>query len=154
MNKIFLTGRLGKDPETHQGQAVNWARFTLAVDRRGKNDERATDWFSCVAFGKTGEVIFKHFGKGSRIAIEGRVQTGTWTDKNGNKRESFDVVVENFEFVDKKNEGGQSEAPQRRASQTGGGQSERRKVDMIPTPWDDIPVGAYEVDGEDDDLPF
>lgn len=106
MNKICLTGRLGKDVEMRYTQNENQTavgRFSLAVARKySKGEEKQTDWFNCVAFGKTAENINKYFKKGSNIGISGRVQTGSYTDKDGKTRYNFDVVVEDFDFIDKK----------------------------------------------------
>ena len=103
MNKVQLVGRLTKDVEVRYSQGDSQmaiARFTVAVDRRGKNNE--ADFISCVAFGKTAEFIEKYFGKGNRIGICGHIQTGSYTDKDGKKVYTTDVVADEAEFVESK----------------------------------------------------
>ncbi len=108
MNKIFLCGRLTKDIDvriTQTGTAVG--SFNLAVDRKPTKDgKRETDFISCRAWGKTAEVMSKYLGKGRKVLLEGRIQTGSYTAKDGSKRYTMDVVVEEFEFVDSKPSGG------------------------------------------------
>ena len=104
MNTVILIGRMTKDPELRYSQAaepVAICRFNLAVDRRGK--DKGADFPSCIAFGKNAENINKFFKKGNKIAIEGRIQTGNYTDKNGNKVYTTDVIVEGWEFVESGN---------------------------------------------------
>lgn len=106
MNKVILMGRLTRDPDVRysQGeQAMAIARFTLAVDRRFKRDnEQQADFISCVAFGKTGEFIERYAHKGTKLVVEGRIQTGSYTNKDGVKVYTTDVVVENCEFAESK----------------------------------------------------
>ena len=118
MNKVILLGNLTRDPEiryTSGDNAMAIARFGIAVQRRvsrnsQNNGGTDVDFINCVAFGRTGENIGKFFTKGRKIAISGRLQTGSWEDSNGQKRTSVDVVVEDFDFCDRKgdNEGGSS----------------------------------------------
>ena len=103
MNKVQLVGRLTKDAEVRYSQGDSQmaiARFTVAVDRRGKNNE--ADFISCVAFGKTAEFIEKYFSKGNRIGICGHIQTGSYTDKDNKKVYTTDVVADEAEFVESK----------------------------------------------------
>lgn len=114
MNKVILMGRLTRDPEVRYSQGQNSmaiARYTLAVDRKFKdaNGNTGADFISCVAFGKAGEFAEKYFKKGTKIAIEGRLQSGSYTDKNGNKVYTTDVVIESQEFAESKNSGGSSQ---------------------------------------------
>lgn len=106
MNKTILMGRLTRDPEVRYTQGDNAsavARFSLAVDRRFKKDgEQTADFINCVAFGKTGEFIEKYGRKGTKFAVEGRIQTGSYTNKDGQKVYTTDVVVEQVEFVESK----------------------------------------------------
>lgn len=103
MNKVILIGRLTKDPEVHTTEKSTVARFTLAVDRRFKQDGgQAADFISCVAFGKTAEFISKYIHKGVKIALEGRIQTGDYTDKDGIKHYTTDVIAEAVEFAESK----------------------------------------------------
>lgn len=108
MNKVILMGRLTRDPEVRYTQGENQmaiARYTLAVDRRfnRSNDENTADFISCVAFGRTGEFAEKYLRKGTKIAVTGRIQTGSYTNKDGVKVYTTDVVVEDHEFVESKN---------------------------------------------------
>ncbi|MDE5699863.1 MAG: single-stranded DNA-binding protein [Lachnospiraceae bacterium] len=110
MNKVILMGRLTRDPEVRYTQGENQmavARYTLAVDRRfnRNNDENTADFISCVAFGKTGEFAEKYLRKGTKIAVTGRIQTGSYTNKDGVKVYTTDVVVEDHEFAESKNSG-------------------------------------------------
>ena len=111
MNKAQLVGRLTKDVEVRYSQGDSQmaiARFTVAVDRRGKNNE--ADFISCVAFGKTAEFVEKYFSKGNRIGICGHIQTGSYTDKDGKKVYTTDVVADEAEFVESKSSAEQTTA--------------------------------------------
>lgn len=109
MNKVILVGRLTRDPETRQAGETTVTRFSLAVDRRFKQDGgQAADFPSCVAFGKTAEFISKYFHKGMKIALEGRIQTGDYTDKDGVKHYTTDVIAEAVEFAESKKAEGAS----------------------------------------------
>lgn len=106
MNKVILMGRLTRDPEVRYTQGDNAsavARFSLAIDRKFKKDgEQTADFISCVAFGKTGEFIEKYGRKGTKFVVEGRIQTGSYTNKDGQKVYTTDVVVEQVEFAESK----------------------------------------------------
>lgn len=103
MNKCILMGRLTKDPDIKATQdQLSIAKFTLAVDRRGK--EKAADFISCVAFGKTAEFIEKYISKGTKIAVEGQIRTGSYNKQSGEKVYTTDVVVEQVEFAQSKAE--------------------------------------------------
>lgn len=110
MNKVILMGRLTRDPEVRysQGeQAMAVARYTLAVDRRGKNQENSADFIQCVAFGKAGEFAERYLHKGTKIVLTGRIQTGSYTNKEGQRVYTTDVIAEDQEFAESKNtEGG------------------------------------------------
>lgn len=114
MNKVILMGRPTRDPEvrysqTQSGEQMAIARYTLAVDRRYKRDgEQTADFISCVAFGKSAEFAEKYLKQGTKIAISGRIQTGSYTNKDGNKVYTTDVVVEEQEFAESKAASGQS----------------------------------------------
>ena len=127
MNKVILRGRLTRDPEVRYSQGDNSmaiARYTLAVDRRfnrNNNDENSADFIGCVAFGKSGEFAEKYFRKGTKVLVTGRIQTGSYTNRDGVKVYTTDVVVEDQEFAESKNSnsgsgssfmGGGSSAPQ------------------------------------------
>lgn len=107
MNKIMLSGRLTRDADIKYSQGENptaVARFTLAVDRKFKRegDEQTADFISCVAFGKTAEVIEKYVTKGTKLIVEGRWQTGSYTNKEGQKVYTNDCMVESIEFAESK----------------------------------------------------
>lgn len=108
MNKVILMGRLTKDPEVRYSQGENAmaiARYTLAVDRRfgrGNGEENSADFIGCVAFGKGGEFAEKYLHKGTKILVTGRIQTGSYTNKDGVKIYTTDVVVEDQEFAESK----------------------------------------------------
>ena len=109
MNKVILMGRLTRDPEVRYTQgdnAMTIARYSLAVDRRFKRDgEPDADFIKCVAFGKSGEFTEKYLKKGTKVTVVGRIQTGSYTNKDGQKVYTTDVVVEEAEFVESKNSG-------------------------------------------------
>lgn len=113
LNKIVLQGRLCKDPElrhTQSGTAVT--SFTLAVERDGKNKEtgeKATDFIDCVAWRNTAEFAANYFSKGRMAVVEGRLQIRDWTDKDGNKRKSAEVLVGSLYFGDSKNSAGKED---------------------------------------------
>lgn len=108
MNKVILMGRLTRDPEvrySHGDNSLAIARYSLAVDRRFKKEgEQNADFINCIAFGKSGEFAEKYFHKGMRVTISGRIQTGSYTNKDGQKVYTTDVVVEEQEFAESKSE--------------------------------------------------
>lgn len=143
MNKVMLMGRLTRDPEVRYSQGetpLAIARFSLAVDRRfsrnNGGDQQSADFINCVAFGKQGEFAEKYLHKGTKIALTGRIQTGSYTNKDGNKVYTTDIVAEEMEFAESK--GSNGDAPNYGAS--------------APSPADDgfmnIPSGI------DDEIPF
>ena len=108
MNKVILMGRLTRDPEVRYSQGENAtavARYTLAVDRRFRrnNDgEQSADFIGCVAFGKSAKFAEKYFRQGIKVVVTGRIQTGSYTNKDGQKVYTTDVVVEDQEFAESK----------------------------------------------------
>lgn len=132
MNKVIIMGRLTKDPQTTQRNETTIARFTLAVDRRTK--DKQTDFPSCVAFNKTAESITKWCKKGTKILIDGRIQTGSYTNKDNVKVYTTDVIVDSWEFAESKKDG-QEAASNGTAMGVNDG-------------WQNIP------DGIDEELPF
>lgn len=146
MNKAMLMGRLTRDPEVRYSQGENStavARFTLAVDRRfrraGENSE--ADFISCVAFGKQAEFIEKYFKQGSKMVACGRIQTGSYTNKDGQKVYTTDVVVEEVEFAESKNSSTQSVS--------------NNYNDFRPEPSAAMGDGFMNIpDGIDEELPF
>ena len=111
MNKVILMGRLTRDPEVRYSQAAEplaIARYTLAVDRRfqrrdNSGNEQTADFISCVAFGRNGEFAEKYLKQGTKIAITGRIQTGSYTNKDGQRVYTTDIVAEDQEFAESKN---------------------------------------------------
>ena len=120
MNKVILMGRLTRDPEVRYSQGENAmavARYTLAVDRRqsrnNQNGEATADFIQCVAFGRSGEFAERYFRKGMKVLVTGRIQTGSYTNKDGQKVYTTDVVTENIEFAESRgNSRQQSNEPQ------------------------------------------
>lgn len=113
LNRIIIMGRLVRDPElrhTQSGTAV--ASMTLAVDRdfKDQSGEKVTDFIDVVSWGNTGEFVPKHFTKGRMAVVAGRLQVRDWTDKEGNKRRTYEVVADNVYFGDSKKDGGNSTA--------------------------------------------
>lgn len=154
MNKVILMGRLTRDPEVRYTQGENQmaiARYTLAVDRRfnRSNDENTADFIPCVAFGKSGEFAEKYLRKGIKIAVTGRIQTGSYTNKDGVKVYTTDVVVEDQEFAESKNnnsEGGYGNNSY--GGGFGGGNSQPAAPMAAGDGFMNIP------DGIDEELPF
>ena len=118
MNKVILMGRLTRDPEVRYSQGsepMAIARYTLAVDRRGRKDsnEQNADFIQCIAFRNNGEFAEKYLHQGTKIVITGRIQTGSYTDKDGRKVYTTEVVVEEQEFAESKSSqnGGKQQPP-------------------------------------------
>ena len=109
LNHIIIMGRLTRDPELRRtGSGVAVTSFTLAVDRdfgKNENGEKETDFIDCVAWRQTGEFVSKYFAKGRMAVVSGRLQIRSWTDKDGNKRRTAEVVADNVYFGDSKREG-------------------------------------------------
>jgi len=106
MNKVFLVGRLTRDPELRYGASNNAVmRTSIAVDRQftNQNGEREADFINIVAFGNRAETMKKYLTKGSQIAVDGRIQTGSYDGADGKKVYTTDVIVENFQFLDTRN---------------------------------------------------
>lgn len=149
MNKVILMGRLTRDPEVRYSAGENSlaiARYTLAVDRRFKRDgEPTADFISCTAFGRPAEFAEKYFRQGIRIVVSGRIQTGSYTNREGQKVYTTDVVVEEQEFAESKaasdNYAASAPAPAPQAS--------------APTPSAASADGFMNIpDGIDEELPF
>lgn len=103
MNKVILMGRLTRDPDVRQAGETKVARYTLAVDRRFKREgEQTADFIGCVCFGKSAEFIEKYCKQGTKLVVEGRIQTGSYTNKDGVKVYTTDVMVEAQEFAESK----------------------------------------------------
>ncbi|WP_455716707.1 single-stranded DNA-binding protein [Anaerosporobacter sp.] len=145
MNKVILMGRLTRDPEVRYSQgegSLAIARYTLAVDRRFKRDgdQQTADFISCVSFGKTAEFAEKYYRQGTKVLVTGRIQTGSYTNKDGQKVYTTEVVVEEQEFAESKAAAGES-----------GGFSQAAR----PEPSQAIGDGFMNIpDGIDEELPF
>jgi single-strand DNA-binding protein len=154
MNQVVLMGRLTRDPEVRYTTGENTlavARYTLAVDRRFKRDgEPTADFINCVSFGRTAEFAEKYFHQGIKIAVTGRIQTGSYVNKDGNKVYTTDIVVENQEFAESKavSDANASSAPSRPASQPSSPQQAAPQPDTSGDGFMNIP------DGIDEELPF
>ena len=149
LNHITVMGRLARDPELrHTQSGTPVASFRLAVDRDFKDKdtgERATDWIDCVAWRSTGEFVSKYFTKGRVAVVEGRLQIRNWTDKDGNKRSSAEIVVSNVYFGDAKKTDGQSS----------GGDAGSKNDNGFDLPPDFQPGGDdFSEMGDEEDLPF
>ena len=120
MNKVILIGRSTKDADVRYSQGdkpMAIARLSLAVDRRFKKDgEPTADFINCIAFGKTAEVIEKYVSKGTKIAVVGHIQTGSYTNKDGQKVYTTDVVIDEMEFCESKSNSQQNDRPQHMTS--------------------------------------
>ena len=145
MNKVMLMGRLTRDPEVRYGgsetnRAV--ARYTLAVDRRGRQEEgqQTADFISCVAFGKSGEWAEKYLHKGTKIIVSGRIQTGSYTDREGRKVYTTDVIVDEHEFAESR-QAQTEDAPAPAPKQAG-------------TPYTPDPVDEWMQVPDEEGLPF
>lgn len=164
MNKVILIGRLTRDPDVRyyngqDGQQQAIARYTLAVDRPGRHQDgqQSADFISCIAFGKRGEFAGQYFRQGMKVAISGRLQTGSYTNQNGQKVYTTDVNIEEQEFAESRQDGQQMEQGQQ--MQQGAGQprmnlartSQQAPQQPQQTPgeaWMNIPYGI------ENDLPF
>lgn len=113
MNKVILLGRLTREPDIRYSTGENpiaIARYTLAVDRKFNREEQSADFINCIAFGKAGEFAEKYFHKGIKIAVTGHIQTGSYTNKDGVKVYTTDVIIEEQEFAESKNSNSNSNA--------------------------------------------
>ena len=155
LNHIVIMGRLTRDPELRRtGSGVAVASFTLAVDRDFSNKEsgeRETDFIDCVAWRSTGEFVSKYFTKGSMAVVSGRLQIRSWTDKDGNKRRTAEVVADNVYFGEsKRRDGGDAPRP---AAPSASAPAHRGSYGG----YDNVPQGGSafsELDDDDGDLPF
>ena len=142
MNKVILMGRLTRDPEVRYGAGENStavARYTIAVDRRFKRDgEHNADFIGCVAFGRNAEFAEKYLRQGTKIVLTGRIQTGSYTNRDGQKVYTTDIVVEEQEFAENKAAGN-------------GGQNNYSKPSAATSDTDGFMTIP---DGIDDELPF
>ena len=143
MNKVILLGNLTRDPEIRYSQGEKQmavARFSIAVNRRFANDgETNADFFNCTAFGKTAEFIEKYFRQGSRMSLVGRIENNNYTNKNGEKVYSVQIMVEEVEFAERKTAQSNNQTQnQNQPAQTNGGDD-----DFMNIP-----------DGIEDGLPF
>lgn len=145
MNKVILLGRLVRAPETRYGGAndsMAVCRYTLAVDKKFKKDGEATaDFINCISFGKIAEFAEKYFTKGLRVAVSGRIQTGSYTNRDGQKVYTTDVVVEEHEIAQSRSEASNQQESNRQPEISPYGEDKDNGLMKIP-------------DGIDDELPF
>ena len=151
MNKVILMGRLTRDPEVRYSAGENAlaiARYTLAVDRRFRRDgEASADFISCVSFGRTAQFAEKYFRQGLKIAVTGRIQTGSYTNREGQKVYTTEVVVEEQEFAESK-----SSSDSYAASHP---QTSAASAPSMPSPSAASADGFMNIpDGIDEELPF
>ena len=149
MNRVVLVGRLTRDPELRTtSSGISQTRFTLAVNRRTSNQDgqREADFISCVAWRGTAEAIAKYLKKGRELAVEGRIQTGSYDAQDGTKRYTTDVVVDNFTFI---GSGANSSANNEEFND--GPSDNIATTDISEDPFKDF---GNEVALSDDDLPF
>ena len=148
MNKVILMGRLTRDPDVRVSNTadrqITVARYTLAVDRRAKRDgnDQTADFISCVAFDRAAEFAEKYLHQGTKVVVSGRIQTGSYTNKDGQKVYTTDVVVEDQEFAESKAAG----------ANNGGFAPSDRPMPAAAAPADgfmNLPMGV-----EDEGLPF
>ena len=150
MNKVILMGRLTRDPEVRYSAGENAlaiARYTLAVDRRFRRDGEANaDFINCVAFGRAGEFAEKYFHQGTKLVVTGRIQTGSYTNKDGQKVYTTDVIVEDQEFAESKSASAGSDNGGYRPAMS---QSRPEPASAVASGFMNIPDGV-----EDEGLPF
>lgn len=162
MNKVILMGRLTRDPDIRYSAGENStavARYTLAVDRRFKRDgDQSADFISCVAFGRSAEFAEKYFHQGIRIVVSGRIQTGSYTNRDGNKVYTTDVVVEDQEFAESKNASAENSAGFTPSYQQPSYQQPSYQQPSAPSAPSPAPASADGFmnipDGIDEELPF
>ena len=152
MNLITITGNLGRDWE-QANASMTIAKNSLAVRRDFKNKQTGeydTDWIPLTAFSKTADTLMKYTGKGSKILVIGKLQTNNYTDKQGNKRTSYDVIVDRFEFLDSKSDNQNNYNPQ-----SNQGQRDRQQNDNpFAGANSDDPFESNGVEIDDSSLPF
>lgn len=163
MNRVILMGRLTRDPEirySNSGDQMAVARYTIAVDRPGgKNqDEPSADFIGCVCFGKSAEFVEKYLKKGTKIAVEGRIRTGRYQNKDGQTVYTTDVVVDRHEFCESKGNGqapqGNYQQPQNQQAQPQQ-QSQAQPQQTASQPAQGYDPGFMNIpDGIDEELPF
>lgn len=153
MNKVILMGRLTRDPEIRwtQGQdQMCIARFTLAVDRRQRRQDgqQAADFPSCTAFGKSAEFCEKYLKKGTKVVITGRLQTGSYTNRDGAKVYTTDVICEDIEFAESKSQDGSGNQQAAAGGHSAGNEPRQQEMQTDVDGFMNIP------DGIDEELPF
>lgn len=150
MNKVMLNGRICHDLELKEAGENKYSRFSVAVNRKFTKEDgtRDADFISCVAWNKTAEIINQYFKKGSLIGLVGRLQTGSYEKQDGSKGYTTDVIIEEFDFLEKKSEG--RPAPE----YTEAPKTQEEALDMVlkqDDPWKEF---SNEVELDDSQLPF
>ena len=152
MNYVVLMGRLTQDPELRYSRGeepIAVASYVLAVDRRGRKEEQGkqtADFLRCITFGRGAEFADKYFQKGQRVLVSGRIQTGSYTNREGQKVYTTDIVVDNQEFADSKGAGGETQGNYQTGNSQGSG---KKNGDASGEGFMNIPDGV-----EDEGLPF
>lgn len=152
MNLVVLIGNLARDPEVRYSQSqMAIAKFTIAINRYVKNGDNETDWIRVTAFGKQAELVETYLKKGNKVAIEGRIQTGSYDDKDGKKVYTTDIIANRIEFVEKRGQSSSQEP-------TFGGnfdqpENNQPRQQAAPQAEPEIPVEFTQTD-DDDDVPF
>ena len=152
MNYVVLMGRLTQDPELRYSQGeepIAVASYVLAVDRRGRKEDQGkqtADFLRCITFGRGAEFADKNFQKGQRVLVSGRIQTGSYTNREGQKVYTTDIVVDNQEFADSKGAGGEAQGNYQPGNSQGSG---KKNGEASGEGFMNIPDGV-----EDEGLPF
>ena len=152
MNYVVLMGRLTQDPELRYSQGeepIAVASYVLAVDRRGRKEDQGkqtADFLRCITFGRGAEFADKYFQKGQRVLVSGRIQTGSYTNREGQKVYTTDIVVDNQEFADSKGAGGEAQGNYQPGNSQGSG---KKNGEASGEGFMNIPDGV-----EDEGLPF
>lgn len=155
MNLVILSGRLVRDPEVRSSGEIAVAKYTLAVDRTKKDADAQADFINCTAFGKNADFVEKYLHKGTKIMVTGHWQTGSYTNKDGQKVYTNECAVEKTEFCESKNANGQNSAPSGIDYKPNFGNPADYQKPMASTP-PQMPAEGFMnfPDGDDCDLPF
>lgn len=156
MNKVIIMGRLAADPELKRTQSdIAVVRFTVAVSRYSKDNSNQTDWIDCVAWRSTAEFVSRYFSKGKQILVEGSIKTGSYEDKNGQKRKTTDVLVDRVEFCGDKGSGNSNDGGGGFSNAYGAAPgSSNDPFNNMSTSFESGSDDDFAIIASDDDLPF
>lgn len=157
MNLVVLIGNLVRDPEVRYSQnQMAIAKFTLAINRYVKDGENQADFIRVTAFGKQGELVETYLKKGNKVAVEGRIQTGSYEDKDGKTVYTTDVIANRVEFVERKGQGGGNQGFNDSEPSFGGNFDKPQNNPPKPAPQGtpEVPEGFSSFEDDDDDVPF